>query len=59
MKIKEIRIQKGLSQEALAKKINVSQQAVASWESGSRSPSSTKIPALAAALECTINDLYQ
>lgn len=34
MKLQDLRKAKGLSQEALAEKLNVSRQAVSKWESG-------------------------
>ncbi|MFR6334610.1 MAG: helix-turn-helix transcriptional regulator [Oscillospiraceae bacterium] len=48
----------GLTQAALAAILGVSQAAVAAWESGAKLPSAHKLPAIAAALRCTIDDLY-
>lgn len=48
----------GLTQAALATILGVSQAAVAAWESGAKLPSAHKLPAIAAALSCTIDDLY-
>lgn len=39
VRVREYRIKKGLSQMELARKLNVSQQAVSAWESGERCPS--------------------
>jgi len=49
--LKALRIQKGLSQEQLAEKMNISRQAVAKWESGLAVPELGKLVAIA--------DLYQ
>jgi transcriptional regulator with XRE-family HTH domain len=56
--IKKYRIKLGISQTKLADKLDVSQQAVASWENGERSPSTDKLPDLAKILGCSIDDLY-
>ena len=45
----------GLTQAALAAILGVSQ---AAWESGAKLPSAHKLPAIAEALSCTIDDLY-
>lgn len=61
MNFSEILIQRrkqlGLSQEALAEKIQVSRQAVSKWETGEAMPDMTKLIALADALEMTLDDL--
>ena len=58
-KIKELRKAAGLTQQELAEMTGYkSNTAVAFWESGERLPPSDKLPALAAALHCTINDLF-
>ncbi|MBQ2864128.1 MAG: helix-turn-helix transcriptional regulator [Clostridia bacterium] len=46
-KIKELRIEKGLSQTALAKNIGFSQNAISQWESGKRVPDAIAVKALA------------
>lgn len=38
LKLKELREDKGLSQQALAMKLNISQSTVGMWESGKREP---------------------
>lgn len=48
----------GLTQAALAHVIGVSQSSIASWEAGSYYPTADKLPAIAEALSCTIDDLY-
>lgn len=61
MNFSEILIQRrkqlGLSQEALAEKIQVSRQAVSKWETGEAMPDMTKLIALADALEMTLDVL--
>lgn len=49
--LKALRTEKGLSQEQLAEKLNISRQAIAKWESGLAAPELEKLVALA--------DLYQ
>lgn len=58
MRIRELRLAKKMSQTQLARKARVSQQAVAKWEAGDASPLAGKLPALAAALGCSIDELY-
>ena len=61
MNFSEILIQRrkqlGLSQEALAEKIQVSRQAVSKWETGEAMPDMTKLMALADALDMTLDAL--
>lgn len=47
-RIKELRLESGLSQQALAKGIGVSQKAVDYWERGINEPKASYIIALAA-----------
>lgn len=56
--LKFLREKRGLSQENLATKMNVSQQSVAKWETGVAMPRSDKLPELAKVLECEISDLF-
>lgn len=46
-RLKHVRKEKGLSQNALAKLLNVTQPAVAKWESGTREPSLDDLISLA------------
>ena len=46
-RIKELRIEAGLSQMQLAKKLNMSQAAVAKWELGKTEPTASAIILLA------------
>jgi len=61
MSFSEILAQKrrslGMSQEALAERIQVSRQAVSKWETGEAMPDMTKLIALADALEISIDAL--
>lgn len=47
-----------LSQTALGKNLNVTQQTIAKWEIGEAYPSADKLPAIADALHCTIDELF-
>lgn len=49
----------GLTQADLAAKVGVCRTAVVAWESGKSYPPASKLPAIAAALHCTIDDLYK
>ena len=57
--IKNLRENKGLSQENVANKLNVKQQAVAKWEAGKSYPRTDKLPQLAKIFGCTIDDLFK
>lgn len=57
MHLKKCRERAELTQAELAKALNVSQQAVAKWENGAAYPRMDKLPALAKALNCTIEEL--
>lgn len=58
IKIKELRKRAGMNQTELAKAVGVTQGIVSMWENGLISPNSDKLPALAKALRCTIDDLF-
>ena len=58
MNIKELREAAGLSQQQLAAAMGVLQSAVSNWETEIALPRARQLPALAAALGCTINDLF-
>ena len=58
MVIKELRTATGLSQKALARKVGVNQRAVGQWENGECLPRADKLPKIADALGCGINDLF-
>lgn len=57
MKIKEKRVEKGLSQIELATEIGVSQSTVAGWETGSVYPRIDKLLAMAKLFGCTVDEL--
>lgn len=56
--IKKYREARGIKQIELAAQFGVAQSTVVKWESEGGYPPSRVIPALAAFLGCTINDLY-
>lgn len=57
IRLKLIRIKKGLLQVDLAKKLGVSQNTISMYETGDRFPSRTNLEKLAEALECNIQDI--
>ena len=58
-KIQEVRRNKGITQNELAEKVGVTQGAVYQWETGKANPTADKLPALAKALGCMIDDLFE
>ena len=56
-RLQSIRKQKGLSQEQLAAKLNISRQALSKWESDINVPSVDKIIDVAKALDVSVNEL--
>ena len=59
MNIKNIREQAGLTQVEVAKALNVSQSAVAAWETGRTLPRADKLIDIAKLLNCTIEELLK
>lgn len=57
--IKDMRKKAGLTQMELAKKLGVVQSAVATWESGEGYPAASRLIEIAAALNCTVDDLLR
>lgn len=55
--LKEIREEKGLTQEQLAKEINVVRQTVSKWERGLSMPDVDLLMKIAQTLDCTIDRL--
>lgn len=55
-KLKELRLEKGLSQKELGKIFNVCNQTVSFWETGSREPDFDTLKNLASFFDVTIND---
>lgn len=58
MGIKQKRETKGLTQEELGKMLNVNRTTVAMWETGAAMPRAEKLPKIAEALGCKIEDLF-
>lgn len=60
MKIKEVRMARGMTQSELAEKIGVSRSTVAMWETGANVPNADKLPTVAKALGCkSIDELFE
>ena len=57
--IAEKRKRVGLSQADLAKKMGISQPAVAQWENGVSRPNISLLSKLAEVLECTVDELLK
>lgn len=49
----------GLTTEELGRRVGVSAQAVGAWERGTALPSADRLPEIARALGCRIDDLYE
>lgn len=56
-KLKAIRKQSGMSQEQLAKKLNVSRQAITKWETEAGIPDIENIMAISALFDISIDEL--
>lgn len=56
-KLKEKRIQKGLTQAQLGRLVGVSYRTIYQYETGRREPSLKVLRALAVALNCLIDDI--
>ena len=57
-KIKELRLEKGLSQSQLAKRINVSQKAIDYWERNINEPKASYIISLVNFFEITFDEFF-
>lgn len=57
-KMKELREKAGITQEQLAKILNINRSTVAMWETGESKPRAEKFPEIAKALNCTIAELF-
>jgi len=57
-KIKALRLQRGMTQEDLAVKLNVSSQAVSKWENGVTMPDIQMLPGLSVIFGVTIDELF-
>lgn len=58
LKIREYREAAGMNKTELAKKMGVSLPTISRWEMGEDNPLADRLPALADALDCTIDELY-
>ena len=56
--VKKARVGLGLTQEALGQRVGVSGQAVSKWELADGFPDPALLPALADALDTSIDELY-
>lgn len=56
--LKRIRLEKGMSQQALAKAAGVSQTAIYHWEKGLRVPKIGSLDRIADALDVTVDDFF-
>lgn len=59
MRIEQLRVAQNMTQGELAEALNVDRSTVTKWETGVAMPTAAKIPQLAEALGCTINDLFK
>ena len=59
LKIRTLRKEAGISQTELAKILGCGQPNICAWESGKSQPTTDRLPALAKALGCTIDDLFE
>lgn len=57
--LKKIRLRKGLTQAELASKVGVLNTTICNYESGFREPDLETLKKLAAALECTVDELLE
>ena len=57
--LKEKRVERNMSQKELAELSGVAQQNISYYESGARVPSAVALYKLAAALGCTMDELYR
>lgn len=55
--IRACREKKNLSQAEVARRLEISQQAISKWEAGEADPRSDKLPQLAMILGCSIEEL--
>lgn len=58
MNIRKYREAAGLTKSELAKKMHVSIPTVSRWEAGTDYPAAARLPALARALDCSIDELF-
>ena len=54
---KDLRVSAGLTQEEMAKRLNISRSTIAMWETGESFPRTDKLKEIAQLLHCTLDDL--
>nr|DAO66773.1 MAG TPA: Helix-turn-helix XRE-family like protein [Caudoviricetes sp.] len=59
MVVRTKRMDRNITQEELAQRLGVSQQAIAKWENGSSQPRTALLPKLADILGCTVDELLR
>ena len=59
MNIKNIRMSKGLTQDDLAKAVNVQRTTVTMWETNRSLPNIIMLKKIAKVLDCTVDDLLK
>ena len=59
LRLKQIRLKRGLTQCDIAKAAGVKQPSVVSWENGSHLPSPRRTGALLKVLDCTFEELFE
>ncbi|MGX7031294.1 helix-turn-helix domain-containing protein [Vagococcus zengguangii] len=58
-KLKQLRLEKGLTQEKLATILGISKGAISKWETGASFPDISLLPVIANFYGCTIDDLFE
>lgn len=56
-KIRQLRLERGMTQKELARRLGISPSAVGMYEQGRRAPDSALLPRLASVLECSTDEL--
>lgn len=59
MRLKSIRLRRGLSQSMLASRLGVKQNTISGWESGAREPDINMLKRLSHELGCTVDELLE
>lgn len=59
MNLRERRLEKGLTQEQLAKACGLKRTRVANYEAGTREPNIRTLKDLSSALDCTVDELIR
>ena len=57
--LQNLRKMKGISQEELAEKLEVSRQAISKWESGKGYPETEKIISICEIFDCSMDELVK